>query len=85
MLGFDIGGSGAIDGLFDTFDADASGSVDFEELHQLLRKAFEPNNLNGEEDEARDHAAQKLQAIQRGNSERKRINQKRKAVPVDDA
>ena len=72
MLGFDMSQPAALDNLFDTFDADRGGSVDFNELHQLLRKTFEPDNLNGEEDAAREAASMKLQAIQRGRNERKK-------------
>ena len=38
LLGFDASSTEAIDGLFDTFDADASGKVEFDELHRLLRQ-----------------------------------------------
>ena len=38
MLGFDQGGTAALDALFDTFDADGGGTIDYEELHALLRK-----------------------------------------------
>jgi len=38
LLGFDAGGTEALDELFETFDADKGGTVDYEELHKLLRK-----------------------------------------------
>jgi Ca2+-binding EF-hand superfamily protein len=38
MLGFDGGGTEALDALFDQLDADLGGTIDYEELHRLLRK-----------------------------------------------
>jgi len=38
LLGFDGGGVDALDTLFDTFDVDGGGTVDYEELHAQLRK-----------------------------------------------
>ena len=38
MLGFDAAESDELLQLFLTIDADASGSVDFDELHAALRK-----------------------------------------------
>ena len=43
LLGFDAdaggrGGLAALDALFDTFDADRSGAIEYDELHRLLRK-----------------------------------------------
>ena len=40
VLGFDKGGTDELGALFDDFDADGSGVIDFEELHRLLRKEF---------------------------------------------
>ena len=40
VLGFDKGGTDALDALFDDFDEDRSGVIDFDELHRLLRKEF---------------------------------------------
>ena len=41
MLGFDVAESEELLQLFRTFDADASGAVDFEELHAALRKQLD--------------------------------------------
>ena len=38
MIGFDASAKDAIDALFDTFDVDGSGKIDFDELHKLLRQ-----------------------------------------------
>ena len=67
LLGFDGGGSAAIDALFDGLDTDGSGAVDFEELHAQLRKVL--GDADREEEEA---AAIKMQAMQRGRASRKR-------------
>ena len=39
LLGFDSAGTAALDELFDTIDADGGGSLAYEELHRLFRKA----------------------------------------------
>jgi Ca2+-binding EF-hand superfamily protein len=43
LLGFDAGGTPALDALFDTFDADASGTVEYAELARLLQGARAPS------------------------------------------
>ena len=46
ILGFDKGGTDALEALFDDFDEDRSGVIDFAELNRLLRKEFEPEPLD---------------------------------------
>ena len=41
VLGFNNGGTDALAELFDTFDADGGGTIEYDELHKLLRKEFE--------------------------------------------
>ena len=72
ILGFDVSKAEALDTLFDSFDADQGGTVDFEELHKLLRKTFEPGNEDGKEDKEREEAAIRMQAMMRGRQSRKR-------------
>jgi Ca2+-binding EF-hand superfamily protein len=69
LLGFDRSSSVELDALFDTFDKDAGGTIDYEELHALLRKELEPGV--DAEIAQRDAAAVKLQSIHRGRSARK--------------
>ena len=37
LLGFDSGGTAALDELFDTIDDDGSGTISYDELKKLLR------------------------------------------------
>ena len=73
MLGFDIGGHAAIDALFDSFDADRSGEVDFEELHRMLRYAFEPVREQLNEHDNALEAALRLQKYFRRRSARTKL------------
>ena len=73
MLGFDIGGHAAIDALFDSFDADRSGEVDFEELHRMLRYAFEPVREQLNEHDNALEAALRLQKYFRRRSARAKL------------
>ena len=43
VLGFDMAGSMALSELFDTFDLNRNGAVEFEELHAQLRQALDPS------------------------------------------
>jgi Ca2+-binding EF-hand superfamily protein len=52
ILGFDKGGTDALEALFDDFDEDRSGVIDFAELNRLLRKEFEPEPLDSAPDPA---------------------------------
>ena len=75
-LGFDAGGTDAIDALFDSFDADRSGSVEYAELHKLLRKAANEPKRSVKDGEVFESsplevlAATRIQAIHRGRSAR---------------
>ena len=41
VLGFDMAGSMPLSELFDTFDLNRNGAVEFEELHAQLRQALD--------------------------------------------
>ena len=68
LLGFDAGGTAAVDELFDTFDADQGGSIDYEELHKLLRKELQ--------DVKEEVAATKVQSLIRGRRSRSGANRR---------
>ena len=41
VLGFDAGGTGALEALFVTLDSDVNGAIEFAEMKSVLRRALE--------------------------------------------